>query len=626
MQFFAALTVVISLAISAVSAGSGHIGEHDCYNINCGSTAYIQITYAHYGIRYWCDASNEVGVLNSRCYGQSSCQVCATNGWFGDPCVGTYKYLWFNWDCKSRAVNGNWGGWGGWGSCTKSCASGTKYRYRSCNNPAPSGGGSYCSGSSSSSTSCNTHYCPINGGYTSWTSWGSCSKTCGGGTKSRSRTCTNPAPAYGGNDCSSLGSTSSSTSCNTHNCPIHGNWAAWGSWGSCTVTCGGGTKGRNRTCTDPAPQYLGNDCAGSASSSTTCNTHHCPIDGSWASWASWGTCTVTCGGGIQTRSRNCSSPAPQYGGADCPNFSTSSQTCNTHNCPIDGAWATWTSWGTCTVTCGGGTQTRSRTCTNPAPQYGGANCPGSAGSSQACNTQHCPIDGSWASWGSWGTCSVTCGGGTQDRTRTCTNPSPQYGGASCPNSGTSTQACNTQICIIDGAWGAWQQWGSCTKTCAGGRKSRSRICDSPKPANGGLECPGSSGDFADCNTQDCPTVAAGTYQQLCPTGYFTCKSGSMTCIQNTFQCDCSSECDDGSDEDATYAGCTNTEECLLRGSAVLVSLDYQAENDLSLLELQAGCGYAEKMVAGSLTVGGRRLIIFCCPTIPRTFRVKGRNV
>ena len=57
---------------------------------------------------------------------------------------------------------------------------------------------------------------------------------------------------------------------------------------------------------------------------------------------------------------------------------------------VDGAWATWTSWGTCTVTCGGGTQTRSRTCTNPAPQYGGANCPGSAGSSQACNTQHCP--------------------------------------------------------------------------------------------------------------------------------------------------------------------------------------------------------------------------------------------
>lgn len=57
---------------------------------------------------------------------------------------------------------------------------------------------------------------------------------------------------------------------------------------------------------------------------------------------------------------------------------------------VDGVWVTWGSWGTCTVTCGGGSQTRSRTCTNPAPQYGGAACPGSGGSSQACNTQHCP--------------------------------------------------------------------------------------------------------------------------------------------------------------------------------------------------------------------------------------------
>lgn len=36
----------------------------------------------------------------------------------------------------------------------------------------------------------------------------------------------------------------------------------------------------------------------------------------------------------------------------------------------------------------------------------------------------------------------------------------------------------------------------------------------------------------------------------------------MTCIQSSFQCDCSSDCDDGSDEDATYAGCTNALQCL----------------------------------------------------------------
>lgn len=59
---------------------------------------------------------------------------------------------------------------------------------------------------------------------------------------------------------------------------------------------------------------------------------------------------------------------------------------------VDGVWASWGSYGACTVTCGGGTQERQRTCTNPAPQYGGANCPGSTVSSQACNTQNCPSE------------------------------------------------------------------------------------------------------------------------------------------------------------------------------------------------------------------------------------------
>lgn len=58
--------------------------------------------------------------------------------------------------------------------------------------------------------------------------------------------------------------------------------------------------------------------------------------------------------------------------------------------PVDGGWASWGSYGACTVTCGGGTQVRSRTCTNPAPQYLGANCVGSSTSSQSCSTQNCP--------------------------------------------------------------------------------------------------------------------------------------------------------------------------------------------------------------------------------------------
>ncbi|KAJ8315426.1 hypothetical protein KUTeg_007576 [Tegillarca granosa] len=171
------------------------------------------------------------------------------------------------------------------------------------------------------------------------------------------------------------------------------------------------------------------------------------VDGFWASWTSWGSCTTTCGGGSRSRSRTCTNPQPQYGGADCQGTSFEMEACNTQNCPIDGAWVPWTSWSVCSVTCGGGSQSRSRTCTDPAPQYGGANCPGSGSSSQSCNTHNCPIDGAWTSWGSWGSCTVTCGGGTQERSRSCTNPSPQYGGADCPGNTTDRTDCNTQICI-----------------------------------------------------------------------------------------------------------------------------------------------------------------------------------
>ena len=45
-------------------------------------------------------------------------------------------------------------------------------------------------------------------------------------------------------------------------------------------------------------------------------------------------------------------------------------------------------------------------------------------------------------WSAWSACSVACDGGTQSRS--CTNPSPSGGGASCV--GTSIQSCNTQAC------------------------------------------------------------------------------------------------------------------------------------------------------------------------------------
>jgi hypothetical protein len=57
---------------------------------------------------------------------------------------------------------------------------------------------------------------------------------------------------------------------------VDGAWTTWGPYGSCSVTCGGGTQVRSRSCTNPAPSILGEDCAGPSNSSRECNTQNCP--------------------------------------------------------------------------------------------------------------------------------------------------------------------------------------------------------------------------------------------------------------------------------------------------------------------------------------------------------------
>lgn len=56
------------------------------------------------------------------------------------------------------------------------------------------------------------------------------------------------------------------------------------------------------------------------------------------------------------------------------------------------------------------------------------------------------VDGGWSAWSGWSDCSVTCGGGGQSRVRTCTDPSPEPGGIICQGSSIESRECNTKIC------------------------------------------------------------------------------------------------------------------------------------------------------------------------------------
>ena len=60
---------------------------------------------------------------------------------------------------------------------------------------------------------------------------------------------------------------------------INGEWTVWGDYGSCSKTCGGddGTKTRTRTCDNPAPSNGGTECEGSGTEDATCgDTQECP--------------------------------------------------------------------------------------------------------------------------------------------------------------------------------------------------------------------------------------------------------------------------------------------------------------------------------------------------------------
>uniref|UniRef100_A0A4W3HW95 Peptidase M12B domain-containing protein n=1 Tax=Callorhinchus milii TaxID=7868 RepID=A0A4W3HW95_CALMI len=57
------------------------------------------------------------------------------------------------------------------------------------------------------------------------------------------------------------------------------------------------------------------------------------VEGNWGSWSPWGECSRTCGGGVQFSFRDCSDPVPQNGGKYCEGQRTQYQSCNTHGCP-----------------------------------------------------------------------------------------------------------------------------------------------------------------------------------------------------------------------------------------------------------------------------------------------------
>ena len=175
------------------------------------------------------------------------------------------------------------GGWSGWSACSATACGASGTQTRTCSLPSPGCGGAACAGASSRSCTAST---PIDGG---WSGWSDCSATACGETGTQTRTCSNPAPTCGGQSCAG----SPSRQC-TGNTPVDGGWSGWS---DCSATACGETGTQTRTCSNPAPACGGQSCAGSPSRQCTGNT---PVDGGWSGWSDCsadcgtGTQTRTC--------------------------------------------------------------------------------------------------------------------------------------------------------------------------------------------------------------------------------------------------------------------------------------------------------------------------------------------
>lgn len=148
--------------------------------------------------------------------------------------------------------------------------------------------------------------------WSNWASWSSCTKSCGGGRSERRRSCS------GGSSCS--GVSVEERLCSSNPCPAEMTWSNWGSWTTCSRTCGGGRSNRQRSCAG------GTSCSGVRVEERLCNSNACPAEATWSNWGSWTSCTKTCGRGRSDRYRSCS------GGSTCPGDQSEAKWCNTNTC------------------------------------------------------------------------------------------------------------------------------------------------------------------------------------------------------------------------------------------------------------------------------------------------------
>ncbi|CAH1241590.1 SEMA5A [Branchiostoma lanceolatum] len=389
-------------------------------------------------------------------------------------------------------VDGGYSEWLPWEPCTQLLESGEETtcmcRSRSCDNPAPRCGGKPCMDPATQVSNCT-----INGGWSEWSVWTCCSRTCGPAVKMRHRSCTNPAPQYGGRLC--VGYSQEHLVCNNPPCPeAKGVWLDWSPWSQCSRKCDGGIQERTRMCT-------AQECpSGCDKEYRACNAHNCPETRKSTPWSPWIHMNITDRGGYyEGRVRYvCKARVPDDSLLWVGHRRLDMRYCDPnsrHSCAtkgparvVHGVWSSWLPWSPCTVSCGSGVRTRQRQCNNPPPSGGGSPCLGPDVIYKDCTMAPCTANSTWSCWSEWSHCSVSCDGGTRFRTRTC------FGMGQCEGDRRKEETCSAHPCLING-WRHWSHWSPCDEA---GLRRRTRECGEESPLPG--HCTGNSTQEQPCIT------------------------------------------------------------------------------------------------------------------------------
>ncbi|KAM9590590.1 A disintegrin and metalloproteinase with thrombospondin motifs 6-like isoform 7-T10 [Morphnus guianensis] len=137
----------------AVAPGQVYDADEQC-RFQYGATSR-QCKYGEVCRELWCLSKSNRCVTNSIPAAEGT--LCQTGSIEKGWCYQGECVPFGTWP---QSIDGGWGSWSIWGECSRTCGGGVSSSIRHCDSPAPSGGGKYCLGERKQYRSCNTDPCP----------------------------------------------------------------------------------------------------------------------------------------------------------------------------------------------------------------------------------------------------------------------------------------------------------------------------------------------------------------------------------------------------------------------------------------------------------------------------------